>query len=401
MITRLDYRSFSVYMTYMIDRHIRLRLEKTSKNILLLGPRQVGKSTLARSLKPDKVINLMDEGLYLAYSKDPGRLKRELVSLSKPSLIVLDEIQRIPSLLNMVQALLDEGSGHRFILTGSSARKLKRGGANLLPGRIILEHLDPLSFWELGPQFNLEKVLRIGALPGVYLDEKEGLDILSTYGQVYLREEIQAEALTRSLGSYARFLDLAAEASGNWINYSKMASDAEIPKETIRRFFSLLEDTLVAFRIPAFHPKKTKRRVSQRDRFVFFDTGVRNALLGIHRGDLSPGEKGKLFEQWILLQILYFIHAEKKDWRISSYRTDSGAEVDIVLEMREHLVGIECKYGKNVSEQEMTGLRSLEAVAHKPVKKFVVYAGESRQRFSKGETAVFYKDFFDELIKGI
>lgn len=382
----------------MIDRQITPRLQRQTKNLLLLGPRQVGKSTLVRSLNPHRVINLMDESLYLQYSKDPGRFRREMLSIAKPSLIVLDEIQRIPRLLNMVQALLDEGSRHRFILTGSSARKLKRGSANLLPGRIILEYLDPLSFWELGSRFDLEKALRIGTLPGIYLDEKQGPDVLSTYGQVYLREEIQAEALTQNLGSYARFLDLAAEASGDWINYSKISSDAEIPKETVRRFFTLLEDTLVAVRIPPFRPKKSKRRVSQRDRFIFFDVGVRNALLGIHKGVLSPGEKGKLFEQWLILQLISYSHARKKEWKISAYRTDTGTEVDLILDIGEKLLAIECKWGKNISEAQMKGLRSFKEEAHKPVQKYLVYTGETRQHFSKGEIAISYREFLESVI---
>ena len=382
----------------MIDRTIHARIAAGSKHLLLLGPRQVGKSTLVRSLNPSRVINLMDETLYLAYSKDPGRLRREMSAHPKPGLIVLDEIQRVPALLNVVQALLDEGSRHRFILTGSSARKLRRGHANLLPGRIILEYLDPLSFWELGSQFDLEKTLRIGSLPGIYLDPAQGLDVLSTYGQVYLREEIQAEALTQNLGAYARFLDLPAEASGQWINYSKLASDSEIPKETIRRFFSILEDTLVAFRIPSFKPKSSKRRVSQRDRFLFFDLGVRNALLGIHRDVLGPTEKGRLFEQWITLQITTFIRAHKKEWKLSSYRTDAGAEVDLILDMGSSLWAIECKFGKNVTEAEMWGLRSFEEVAHKPVKKFILFTAESPQRFSRGETAIPYQQFLQTTL---
>lgn len=384
----------------MIDRTIRARLAAGSKHILLLGPRQVGKSTLVRSLNPALVINLMDETLHLAYSKDPGRLRREIRAYPKPSLIVLDEIQRVPALLNVVQALLDEGVRHRFILTGSSARKLKRGQANLLPGRIVMEHLDPLSFWELGSQFDLEKILRVGSLPGIYLDEREGLDVLSTYGQVYLREEIQAEALTQNLGAYARFLDLAAEASGQWINYSKVASDSEIPKETVRRFFTLLEETLVMFRIPPFRPKASKRRVSQRDRFLFFDLGVRNALLGIHRNPLSPTEKGGLFEQWVLLQVLAFIHAHKKEWRLSSYRTDAGAEVDLVIDVGSAFLAIECKWGKSVSENQAAGLRSFEEVAHKPVRKFILFTGEAPQRFSRGETAIPYPTFFQTTLPG-
>lgn len=382
----------------MILREIQKRIESGRSHILLLGPRQVGKSTLVRSLHPDCVINLMDDTLQLAYSKDPAQFKRKMLAMKKPGLVVLDEIQRVPSLLNMVQALLDEGCRHRFILTGSSARKLRRGGANLLPGRVILEYLDPLSFWELGSRFDLEKALRLGTLPGIYLNEKEGPETLSTYGQIYLCEEIRAEALTQAIGSYARFLDVTSEASGSWINYSKIASDTEIPKETIRRFFSILEDTLVAFRIPPFRPRKTKRRVSQRDRFVFFDPGVRNALLGIHKSELSPGEKGGLFEQWIILQLISYIHAERKEWKFSSYRTDAGSEVDLVLDLGHRLVGVECKLSKNASEADLRGLRSLEEVAAKPMDKYLVYTGESRQRFSRGEIALSYKDFLGEVV---
>lgn len=386
----------------MLARSIYARLAASRKNVLLLGPRQVGKSTLLRSLKPDRILNLMDETLYLSYTKDPGRLRRELGAISKPQRIAIDEIQRVPSLLNMIQLLLDEGIRHRFILTGSSARKLKRGRANLLPGRILVEYLDPLSFWELGSRFDLEKVLRIGSLPGIYMEEdSEAAPILSSYGQIYLREEIQAEALTRNLGSYARFLDVAAEASGQWINYSKLAGDSEIPKETLRRFYALLEDTLVAFRVSPFRPKLKKRRVSQRERFIFFDLGVRNALLGIHQSSLSPAEKGRLFEQWIFLQLAAFIHSEKKNWRVSSFRTDAGAEVDWILETGSEYLAIECKWANQASEHDLGGLRVFESFADKPVKKYLVYTGEIRQKFSGSEIALSYRDFLGEILSEI
>ena len=387
---------------HMLDRTLYRQLQASPKSILLLGPRQVGKSTLMRSLRPGKIINLMDESLYLTYVKDPGRLKREIAAISTPSLIAIDEIQRVPALLNTIQVLLDEGCKHRFLLTGSSARKLKRGHANLLPGRILIEHLDPLSFWELGTRFDLEKALRIGTLPGVYLEEgKTAEELLESYGQIYLREEIQSEALTRNLGSYARFLDLAAEASGQWINYSKLASDSEIPKETLRRFYTLLEDTLVVYRVQAFRPKVSKRRVSQRERFVFFDLGVRNALLGIHRGQLSPMEKGNLFEQWIFLQLIAFSHAHKKGWRISSFRTDTGAEVDWILDAGSKLLAIECKLGKNVSEHDWNGLRIFDQFAPKRAEKYVVYTGRTAQKFSKLETALPYGDFLTRVLPSL
>ena len=386
----------------MLDRTQFARLKNSTKSVLLLGPRQVGKSTLIQSLAPSKLINLMDENLYVSYLKEPARLKRELASLDRPSLVAIDEIQRVPALLNMIQLLLDEGSKHRFLLTGSSARKLKRGHANLLPGRILMEHLDPLSFWELGEKFDLEKAILLGTLPGVYLEETQtASEILESYEQIYLREEIQAEALTRNLGSYGRFLDLAAEASGQWINYSKISSDSEIPKETLRRFYSLLEDTLVAFRVEAFRPKTSKRRVSQRERFVFFDLGVRNALLGIHKGPLSPIEKGSLFEQWIFLQMMTFNHANKKGWRISSFRTDTGAEVDWILDTGKRLIAIECKWGKNVSAHDWAGLKTFDQYATRPVKKYVVYTGSSAQQFTKTEIAVPYQEFLADILPSL
>lgn len=390
-------------MTIMLARAIQDRIQKTRKSVILLGPRQVGKSTLTQALHPDLVVNLADEALFLSYSKDPSRLKREIAALSSSSLIVIDEIQRVPSLLNSVQAVLDESgpNRHRFILTGSSARKLKRGGGNLLPGRVLLEYLDPLSYWEMGSLFDLDKVLRLGALPGIYLDEESGEETLASYAAVYLREEIQAEAATRNIGAYARFLDVAAEASGDWINYSKISSDAEIPKETVRQFYTLLEDTLLAFRIPPFKAKDSKRRISQRDRFVFFDLGVRNALLGLHRQNQSPAEKGKLFEQWLLLQCLYFNRSRGKGWKISSYRTDAGAEADIILDVGKKILAIECKLGRSATETQMSGLRSFEEVAHKPVDKILVYQGETRQKFSGGELAVPYQSFLSDLLPSL
>jgi len=299
----------------VVTRLIESRIRRSKKSLMLLGARQVGKSTLMRSLGPDVVINLADEALYLGYAKDPERLKRELAALRKTSLVLIDEVQRVPALLNTVQAVLDEGATHRFLLTGSSARKLKRGGANLLPGRIVLEHLDPLTIWELGDAFDLERALCVGMLPGVYLDADEGDAVLETYASVYLREEIQAEAVLRDIGSYARFLDTAAATNGDWVNYAKLASDSEIAKETLRRYYQVLEDTLIAFRLPSFSPAASTRRVTQRERILLFDIGVRNALVGQHRHAPSPTQRGHLFEQWLILQCLAYARALRLPWK--------------------------------------------------------------------------------------
>lgn len=369
--------------------------------MLLLGARQVGKSTLTRALRPDVVVNLADEASYLDYAKDPGRLGRELRAVVKPSLVVIDEVQRVPTLLNTVQALMDEGVRHRFILTGSSARKLKRGGANLLPGRIVLEHLDPLSIWELGDGLDLDRALTVGTLPGIYLDAESGADVLETYAAVYLREEVQAEAVVRDVGGYARFLDAAAASSGDWINYSKLASDSEIAKETLRRYYQILEDTLLAFRIAPYESRHATRRVSQRDRILFFDVGVRNALLGLHRAAPAATERGRLFEHWFILQCLYFLRAHRLPWKLCAYRTDAGAEVDLVIDTGKSLVAIECKAGRNVRPSELGGLRSFASAARRPTRLLVAYQGERAQRFDAGIEAIPFRRLLLETLREI
>jgi predicted AAA+ superfamily ATPase len=385
-------------MTQMLDRLIHSRLARGKKSILLLGPRQVGKSTLTRQLKPYRVINLASQALFLAYSKDAGRLERELASLPPASLVVIDEIQRIPALLNSVQAVLDEGSTLRFILTGSSARSLRRRGVNLLPGRVILEHLDSLLFWEMGDSFDLHRALQVGTLPGVYLDLEHGADTLGTYATVYLHEEIQAEAAVRNLGDYARFLDAAAQSSGLWINYSKWASDLEIAKETVRRYVAILHDTLLTVHVPAYRPKSSVRHVSQRDRFLFFDVGVRNALLGLHTQPPTQTEYGGVFEQWFILQCIGYIRAHRKPWRWYAYRTDTGAEVDLILDIGTRLIAIEIKWGESVSARACLGLKSFMRVADKPVQAFIVGRWPHRQCFDEAIAAVPYQEFLREVL---
>ncbi len=385
----------------MRDRLLSGRIRRSKKNVLLLGPRQVGKSTLCRSMAPLRIVDLADEQVFLSHAKDAGLLRRELAAAQGMGLIVIDEVQRLPSMLNTVQSLVDDPCNpFRFILTGSSARKLKRGGANLLPGRIILEYMDPLTHAEVKDSFDLPRALQTGMLPGIYLGGDEAISVLDTYVEVYLREEIRTEALVRNMGHYARFLDMAAVLSGQWLNYSKISSETEIPKETIRRYTAVLEDTLLIFRLPPFAPRrKITRRVAQRDKFLFFDIGVRNALLGIHRRPLTPDRKGPAFEQWLILQIIYLNRALRKGWDFSSYRTNAGAEVDLVVEREQDILGLEIKSGRNVSRTDGRGLISLEQIigCYKPLKKWIAYAGDRRQLFDNGVQALPYLEALEEL----
>jgi len=251
----------TLYFEHMhIDRLLGKKLMKARKSFLLLGPRQTGKSTLVRTLGPELEINLADEETYVAFLRDPGLLKQRIRGTSN---VFIDEIQRIPSLLNTVQFLLDQERPPKFLLTGSSARKLKRGEANLLPGRIFMYELGPLSCTELGEHFELRQALRKGLLPGIYFerDSETWSKLLRTYAITYLKEEIQAEALTRNLEGFSRFFDLVCSRSGDFIDFSKIASLASIERMSARRYFDVLVDTLVLRSIEPFSKSQRMRLV--------------------------------------------------------------------------------------------------------------------------------------------
>jgi predicted AAA+ superfamily ATPase len=327
-----------------------------------------------------------------------------LDAVPKVGLVALDEVQRVPALLNMVQHIIDLSKRAerplRFVLSGSSARKLRKGGANLLPGRVALEYMDPLTTQELGARFDLERCLQVGCLPGIFLGGDDALSLLDTYVEVYLREEIQAEALARDIGAFARMLDVVAIVSGSWLNYSKIASDTEIPKETIRRYVDVLVDTLVLFRIPPFRPKlKITRRVTQADKIFLFDVGVRNALLGTHRSPVAPDRRGESFEHWLVLQIIYLNRALKKGWSLSSYRTEGGAEVDLVIERDRDIIGIEIKASRNIATRDARGLASLaETIGrYKPLRRWIAAQVDEVERLPDGTEVMPFLMLLDRL----
>lgn len=361
---------------------------------MLLGPRQVGKSTLIQSLKPDLKINLAEEKVYRDHLRDPELISRQVLALKK-GLIFIDEIQRIPSLLNTLQMLIDEHKNYIFILTGSSARKLKKGRVNLLPGRIFSYSLFPLTYWELKDKFNLTHALRVGSMPEIYLQDY-GPELLRDYVGSYIREEIQAEALVRSLDSFSRFLDLAAEASGQIINYSKLSNDSEIPKESLRRYFDILDDTLLVHRIPGFTNIKGTRKAMQKERILFFDLGVRNAILGRQKDQFSAIELGHLFEQWFIQQIIAWNSYHKKDWKLYYYRDNFKAEVDLIVEAHNKIFALEIKSSKRVKPEYLEGLNSFASYAKKPVQKYLIFQGDKKERWDD-VLAIPFEQFLEDI----
>ena len=255
----------------MIKRTIEKDIKDSKKSTLLLGPRQTGKSTLIRNLKPDLEIDLAMESTFLQFAKNPDELPERLLA-KKYKTVFIDEIQRLPELLNTIQWVIDNNKNTpKFYLTGSSARKLKRGKANLLPGRIHAYYLAPLTVKEINYENATNKILSHGLLPGIWIEKDKGEKekTLLSYASIYLKEEIQAEALTKDISGFSRFLYVIASESGKFLDISKLSSEAQVSRQSIVRYFEILEDTLVVKRCESFS-KSQRRRLIQRPRFFFF-----------------------------------------------------------------------------------------------------------------------------------
>ncbi|NDE17130.1 ATP-binding protein [bacterium] len=362
----------------ILNRNILNIIKNSSKSLLLLGPRQTGKSTLLRALHPELVIDLADEREFLSFARNPGEIFARVEGRGLRT-ILIDEVQRIPSLLNSIQSLLDKDKSLRFFLSGSSARKMARGQANLLPGRVISLKLGPLVAAELDYRLNEGRALGTGTLPGIYLDESQSdrLAVLDSYAATYVREEVQAEALTRNLEGFSRFLFVAASRATDFLDYAKLANTSSITRQSAIRFFEILEETLIVHRCDAF-AKSGKRRLVQHPRYFFFDNGVLNALLGNYT--VSDDRIGMLFENLVYTQLLNSANATGKRIRITNYRTEHGAEVDFVCELEGEVWAIEAKASRNIGRDDISGLKSFADFYKKPHRAVVAYMGAHAKR---------------------
>ena len=376
------------------------RIAADRKSVLLLGPRQTGKSTLMRGLAPELEINLAHEMTFLEFAQNPRELEERLAA-QQPRTVFIDEVQRLPRLLNTLQALLDEPArkSPRFLLTGSSARKLRRGRANLLPGRIHTYELGPLCAAECEYELDTKRALSTGTLPGIHResDERERKKTLRSYAGTYLKEEVQAEALTRNIEGFARFLRVAAACAGSYLDISKLASESMVPRQTAVRFFELLEETLIVQRVDAF-ARSERRRLVQHPRYFFFDNGVLNAVLGNFIA--SPNRIGPLFEHLFHTQLRATASARDLELRIATFRTEHGAEVDFVIEAADLLWAVECKASRNVGPANLRGLKSFGELVGKRHRPVVAYLGESKRRV-EGVDVLPWQEVLRELIDAL
>ncbi len=340
-----------------------------SQSFFLFGARETGKTRLLKdALRGEKGVLWIDflrEGEALTFLQRPSELRTRLDALAEaPAIVVLDEVQRVPEILNEVHSLIEE-RGTRFALTGSSARKLKRGGANLLAGRAFLNHLYPLTFLELGDDFSLERVLNWGSLPGPtpLVDDASKASFLRTYVDVYLREEIREEQIVRNLDPFARFLDVAAQCNGAIINYSRIAREAGTDSKAIARYFQILEETLVGFFLEPYHASIRKRQ-RQQAKFYFFDLGVKRALKGSLRVPVAPRtyEFGRAFEHLVLLEVHRLNAYRQADYKFSYVRTHNDAEIDLIAERRgDQTWAIEIKSSEQIDPSDVQKLAGLAA----------------------------------------
>ena len=373
-----------------------------TRSFFLFGPRLTGKSTLLKTnyvtRKEVLYIDLLDTTDLMRYLRDTAAFYREIkVAQKETPTIIVDEIQKIPLLLDEIHRLLEEFPHLRFIMSGSSARKLKKMKANLLGGRALTCYLGPFSFLELKDEFHLIRALELGTLPPVYLENENDIarDMLRSYVKTYLEEEIKQEALVRNLGAFVKFLPLAGEESGNILNFSNLSREIGVSYKTVQEYFQILVDTLIVFFLPSFARSRRKSLI-QHPKFYFFDTGVLRSAKNELTLPLSPGTKnfGIYFEHFIINELKRYNDYNKLDCGFFFFRTAAGQEVDLVLEKPgKKLVAVEIKARDRIGKEDFKGLYHFKKMF--PQSRLVLVSLVPRTQIFEDITVLPWQKMFD------
>ena len=371
------------------DKFIIQRFLKLSNNhsFFLFGPRGTGKSTLIYNIfkKNSYVFDLLDPELEDRFTKNPSELKQIIEALPS-KYIIIDEIQKIPKLLDIVHSLIEK-TNKIFILTGSSARKLKQGHANLLAGRAFVYNLHPFSYLEIEKEINLNDALQWGLLPKIISlkTETSKIQFLQAYAHTYLKEEIWAEQFVKNLDPFRSFLEVAAQMNGKIINHSNISRDVGVDDKTVKKYFSILEDTLIGFSLHGFK-HSFRKRLNTKPKFYFFDTGVKRALTKTLTLPIKEGTSafGEAFEHFIILECIKLASYFKSEYKFSYLRTKDDAEVDLVVERPgQPVLFIEIKSRAQVKRESMSTFINLT------------------KDFGKCEAVCFSNDPYEKVIEGI
>ena len=375
--------------TPTLPRTLDLASLLANKSHFLLGPRQTGKTTLIRDTLPGvRSYDLLDSRVFLELSRSPERLAEEVDETTR--VVAIDEIQRLPELLNEVHRLI-ESRGIHFLLTGSSARALRRRGVNLLGGRARTKYLHPLTRSELGAHFDLARAIERGTIPSIYFSDDPAAD-LDAYAGIYLQQEVIAEGATRNAQAFSRFLRVAALCNGQIVNFTNIANDAQVPRTTVYEYFEILRDTLVIHELPAWQ-LSTRRKPIMSSKYYLFDVGVASKLQGRTIKVETP-EFGAGFEAYIMHELKAYSDYRSSD-DLRYWRSLSGFEVDFIL--GDH-TAIEVKATRTVTADHLKGLRAL--AEEQRFQRYLCVAMVDRPRTADGITVIPWRHFLDALWAG-
>lgn len=367
----------------------------SDENMFLFGARQTGKTSLLLELFPEaKFYDLLENNTFERLQRNPSLLRQDLEMCADGTLVIVDEVQLIPTLLNEIQWLIVRKNLH-FIMSGSSVRKLRRSGANMLGGRATLNSMYPFVSAEL-PDFDLVKAVNQGMLPRHYLAQSNKYwSMIQAYVSVYLKEEIKAESLVRNLSTFNRFLEVAALTDGEMVNYSNIAQDCGVDAKTVKEYFAILEETLIGYMVPAYS-KTVKRKLRQSPRFYYFDVAIPNYLLS--RRAMQPGsvDFGHAFEHLIIQEIIAYLGYHNIENTISYWHTYNDYEVDVVLGDAE--VAIEIKSSEEVQSRHLRGLKAFKE--EHPEARLIVVSLDANPRLFNGVEIWPAKQFLEQLWAG-
>ena len=383
----------------MHSRTLSVRELATRKSLFLFGPRSTGKTTLLRAqFDARAIVNLLRSNEYLPLAENPSRL-REIVAEGRadastdPPVVVIDEIQKLPVLLDEVHDLI-ETEGLHFVLSGSSGRKLKRSGVNLLAGRAWQANLFPLTSAEI-PEFNLGRYLLHGGLPQVY-DSEYPAEELDAYVNTYLREEIRGEALVQNFVHFARFLNVAAACNGQQLKFANVSRDTGVPATSVRSYFDILADTFIGFLVQPWRGSRRRKAVATA-KFYFFDVGVANFLRGIGVLNRNSSEYGIAFEHLIAMELRSYLSYRRLRIELTYWRTHGGVEVDFLVGSA---AAVEVKASSRVSDRDLRGLRAL-ADEGSTAARFLVSFDELDRRTSDGIRLLHWRTFLASVWSGV
>jgi predicted AAA+ superfamily ATPase len=371
-------------------------LRPPKESFFLFGPRGTGKSTWLKSHFPDALyVDLLEPDVARAYSAYPERL-RELVSANPKKTVIIDEIQKIPQLLTVVHALIEKKAGIQFILTGSSSRKLKRTGVDLLAGRAVVQSMHPFMAAELGKKFNLNDALANGLIPLVY-SAVDIQKVLRTYAALYVREEVQMEGLVRNIGNFSRFLEAIAFSHACVLNVSNVARECAVERKVVEGYISILEDLLLSYRVGVF-TRKAKRVVIRHQKFYYFDAGLFRSLRMSGPLDSQQEIDGAALEGLVAQHLIAWDAYRGNQGRLFYWRTPSGTEVDFVMYGKDIFWAIEVKNSNRVRPEDLSGLKAFKE-DYPESKAYLLYRGKERL-LKDGITCMPVEDFLMSLDPG-